>query len=150
MAQYFTKEGLQKLKDELKELKEVKIPENIKLIKYAAAEGDLKENAGYHDARERKTWLLRRMEELESAINDAVILEKTVSDKVQISCMVEILLDGQKETYEVVDPSESDILKNKLSYQSPLGSLLMNRKVGDEFNYEIRDKKMKVKILSIT
>src|SRR3989344_7627812 len=150
VTQYFTKEAMQKLKDELHELKTVKIPENIKLIKYAAAEGDLKENAGYHDARERKTWLLRRMEELESAINDAVILEKTVSDKVQISCMVEILLDGQKETYEVVDPSESDILKNKLSYQSPLGSLLMNRKVGDEFNYEIRDKKMKVKILSIT
>ncbi|MSU54654.1 MAG: transcription elongation factor GreA [Candidatus Staskawiczbacteria bacterium] len=149
MAQYFTKEGLQKLKDELKELKEVKIPENIKLIKYAAAEGDLKENAGYHDARERKTWLLRRMAELESAINDAVILEKTVSDKVQISCAVEILLDGEKEAYEMVDPGEADILKNKLSYQSPLGTLLMNRKVGDEFNYEIRDRKMKVKILSI-
>lgn len=150
MAQYFTKEGLQKLKDELKELKEVKIPENIKLIKYAAAEGDLKENAGYHDARERKTWLLRRMAELESAINDAVILEKTSSDKVQISCTVEILLDGEKETYEMVDPGEANILKNKLSYQSPLGTLLMNRKVGEEFNYEIRDKKMKVKVLKIT
>lgn len=149
MAQYLTKEGLQKLKDELHELKTVKIPENIKLIKYAAAEGDLKENAGYHDARERKVWLLRRVSELENAINDAVIYEKKDSDKVQNGCTVEILMDGNKETYEIVAPTEADILKNKMSYQSPLGQQLMNRKVGDEFNYEIRDKKMKVKVLKI-
>lgn len=149
MAQYLTREGLQKLKDELHELKTVKIPENIKLIKYAAAEGDLKENAGYHDARERKTWLLRRIEELENAINDAVIYEKKDSDKVQNGSTVEILMDGKKETYEIVAPTEADILKNKMSYQSPLGQQLINRKVGEEFNYEIKDKKMKVKVLSI-
>lgn len=149
MVQYFTKEGLQKLKDELKELKTVKIPENIKLIKYAAAEGDLKENAGYHDARERKRFLLMRIEELESAINDAVILDKKNSNKVHIGCSVEILIDGTKEKYEIVAPGEANILKNKMSYQSPLGSQLMSRKLGEEFNYEIRDKKMKVKILKI-
>lgn len=150
MAQYFTKEGLQKLKDELYELKTVKIPENIKLIKYAAAEGDLKENAGYHDARERKRFLLMRIEELESAINDAVIIEKKKSDKVQIGSTVGIVMDGQKpETYEMVAPGEANILQNKMSYQSPLGQLLMNRKVGEEFNYEIRGKRMKVKVLKI-
>src|SRR5207244_3944467 len=104
MVQYLTKEGLQKLKDELQELKTVKIPENIKLIKYAAAEGDLKENAGYHDARERKVWLLRRVTELENAINDAVIYEKKDSDKVQIGSTVVILLDGKEEEYEMVAP----------------------------------------------
>jgi transcription elongation factor GreA len=149
MPQYFTKEGLQNLKDELHELKTVKIPENIKLIKYAAAEGDLKENAGYHDARERKTWLLRRLEELENAINDAVIYEKKASDSIEIGSIVVIELDGKQETYEIMDPSESDILKNKMSYQSPLGQHLMGKKVGQEFNYEIRDKKMKVKVLEI-
>jgi|SRR3989344_6049797 len=149
MAQYLTREGLQKLKNELHELKTVKIPENIKLIKYAAAEGDLKENAGYHDARERKTWLLRRIEELENAINDAVIYEKKDSDKVQNGSIVKILMDGKKETYEIVAPTEADILKNKMSYQSPLGQQLINRKAGEEFNYEIKDKKMKVKVLSI-
>ena len=149
MSQYFTKEGLQKLKDELHELKTVKIPENIKLIKYAAAEGDLKENAGYHDARERKTWLLRRIEELENAINDAVIIEKKNSGKVEIGSMVTIMMDKDKETYEIVAPGEANILENKLSYQSPLGQQLMGKKAGQEFNYEIRDKKMKVKILKI-
>jgi transcription elongation factor GreA len=150
VAQYLTREGLQKLKDELHELKTVKIPENIKLIKYAAAEGDLKENAGYHDARERKTWLLRRVEELENAINDAVIYEKKAGDKVQIGSVVEMLLDGKKETYEMVAPGEANILQNKMSYQSPLGQQLMNQKAGNEFNYEIKDKKMKVKILKIS
>ncbi len=150
MTQYFTKEGLQKLKDELHELKTVKIPENIRLIKYAAAEGDLKENAGYHDARERKVVLLDRIRELENAINDAVIFEKKASDKVQIGATVTIALDGKKEIYEIVAPGEADILKNKMSYQSPLGQQLMNRKVRDEFNYEIREKKIKVKVLSIS
>jgi len=149
MAQYFTKEGLQKLKDELHELKTVKIPENIKLIKYAAAEGDLKENAGYHDARERKVWLLRRVAELESAINDAVIIEKKNSGTVQIGSTVTIMMDGQKETYEMVAPGEANILKGKMSYQSPLGSQLMDRKVGEKCNYEIRDKKMKVEIIEV-
>jgi transcription elongation factor GreA len=150
MAQYFTKEGLRKLKDELKELKEVKIPENIKLIKYAASEGDLKENAGYHDARERKAWLLQRVEELENAINDAVILEKNESGAVQIGSMVSIEMAGDKESYEIVAPGSADILKNKMSYQSPLGSQLMGKKAGDAFNFEIRGKKMKVKVLGVT
>ena len=150
MAQYFTKESLQKLKDELHELKTVKIPENIKLIKYAAAEGDLKENAGYHDARERKVWLLRRMEELENAINDGVILEKKDSGNVEINCTVEIEMDGDKQTYEMVAPGSADILKNKMSYQSPLGQLLMGKKKGEEFTYEVRGRKMKVKVLKIS
>ena len=150
MAQYFTKEGLQKLKDELHELKTVKIPENIKLIKYAAAEGDLKENAGYHDARERKVWLLRRVTELENAINDAVIYEKKDTNSVNIGCTVEVLFNGIQEAYEIVAPSEANILNNKMSYQSPLGQLLMNKRVGQEFDYEIKDKKMKVKILKIS
>jgi transcription elongation factor GreA len=149
MPQYFTKGGLQKLKDELYELKTVKIPENIKLIKYAAAEGDLKENAGYHDARERKVWLLRRVAELEAAINDAVILEKKDTTSIHIGCTAVILLDGKEETYDMVAPGEADILKNKMSYQSPLGQQLLGKKVGDEFTYEIKDKKMKVKILGI-
>ncbi len=149
MAQYFTKEGLQRLKDELYELKTVKIPENIRLIKYAAAEGDLKENAGYHDARERKRFLLMRIEELESAINDAVILDKKNLGSVHIGCTVEISMDGEKQIYEIVAPGEANILKNKMSYQSPLGSQLMNRKAGEEFNYEIRGKKIKVKVLEI-
>jgi len=150
MPQYFTKEGLQKLKDELHELKTVKIPENIKLIKYAAAEGDLKENAGYHDARERKVWLLRRVAELEAAINDAVIYEKKPSDAVEVGSRVEILFGGKKEAYDIVAPGEANILEHKMSYQSPLGQTLLGKKVGDEYEYQMKDKKVAIKIVKIT
>jgi transcription elongation factor GreA len=65
MALYFTKEGLQKLKDELKDIKGRQMSETKKLIAEARAFGDLKENAGYHDARDKMSFLLGRVEQLE-------------------------------------------------------------------------------------
>ena len=84
MVQYFTKEGLQKLKDELKDLKENKIPETKKLIAEARAFGDLKENAGYHDARDKMSFLLGRIEQLEGAINEAIVKEKDATGKFKL------------------------------------------------------------------
>jgi transcription elongation factor GreA len=150
MAQYFTKEGLQKLKDELQELKTVKIPEITALIKYAREEGDLKENAGYHDARDRKSFMLGRIKQLEDAINDAVVIEKEDSSRVHIGCTVKILFGGKEETYHIVAPTESNILENKMSYQSPLGQQLINKKTGDEFDFVVKDNVKKVKVLKVT
>lgn len=149
MVQYFTAEGLKKLKDELQELKTKELRRVTKLIAEAAAFGDLKENAAYHDARNMKSFLLGRIEQLENAINDAVIFEKKNNDAVQVGSEVLISFNGKKEKYHVVAPGEADILKNKLSYQSPLGSQLIGRKAREEFNYEVKDKKIKVKILEI-
>lgn len=150
MPQYFTKEGLAKIKEELKRLKTVEIIRVTKLIKEAAAFGDLKENSAYHDARNMKSFILGQIEQLENAINDAVIKEKTDEDKVQIGSMVEINFGGEKEVYTITSPTEADVLKNKISYQSPLGQRLMGKTVGEEFVYEIRDKKIKVKVLKIS
>lgn len=149
MVQYFTKQGLQKLKDELHELKTTKNKEIVKLISEAAAFGDLKENAAYHDARDKMAFLRMRIAELESAINEAVVKEKEETDKVQIGSKVKILFGKEKQEYEIVAPGEANILKNKVSYQSPLGEKLMEQKAGKEFNFESRDKKVKVKILEI-
>ena len=149
MTQYFTKEGLRKLKEDLKELKTTEVRRITKLIAEAAAFGDLKENSAYHEARNMKSLLLGRIEQLENAINDAIIKDKDDSGKVQIGSEVLIELDGEKETYSITGPTEADILKNKLSYQSPLGQLLMGRKKGEAFNYEINGKKIKVKVISI-
>ena len=149
MVQYFTKEGLQKLKDELYELKTTEMRRIVKLIAEAAAFGDLKENAGYHDARNAKSFLLGRIEQLENAINEAIVKERQDTGRVQIGSEVMIYLDGEKETYTITAPTESDILKNKLSYKSPLGQLLMGQSIEKEFNYEINSKKLKVKVLKI-
>lgn len=150
MAQYFTKQGLKKLKDELENLKKVELKRVTKLIAEAASFGDLKENSAYHDARNMKSFLLGRIEQLESAINEAVIVEKKEDGKIQVGSEVLISFAGKDEKYHIVAPSEADILKNKISYQSPLGVQLMGKKVSDEFHYEINNKKIKVKVLEIS
>ena len=149
MAQYITKEGLKKLKEELENLKTVEIVRITKLIKEAAAFGDLKENSGYHDARNAKSFILGRIEQLENAINDAVIQEKTQTGKVQLGSEINILFGDSEENYTIVSSTEADILKNKISYQSPLGQQLMGKGKGDTFEFAINDKKIKVKILAV-
>ena len=149
MVQYFTKEGLQQLKEELRDIKEVQMQETKKLIAEARAFGDLKENAGYHDAREKMSFLLGRVEQLENAINEAVVKEKDGTDKIQTGSEIKILFDGEELQYQVVAPSEADILKNKISYQSPLGQRLLGQEAGKEFDFMAGNKRIKVKILSI-
>ena len=149
MAQYFTKDGLQALKDELHELKTNEMRRIVKLISEAAAFGDLKENSAYHEARNMKSFLLGRIEQLENAINESVVVEKKAGGAIQVGSKITILFGSDKENYHIVAPTEADILKNKISYQAPLGSQLMGRKEGDEFNYEIKDKKIKVKVVKI-
>ena len=149
MVQYFTKEGLQQLKEELADLKNNKVPETKKLIAEARAFGDLKENAGYHDARDKMAFQLGRVEQLENAINEAVVTEKKGSDTIQIGSEIKILFGGEELHYQIVSSSEADILKNKISYQSPLGQRLMGQSVGKEFDFMAGTKKLKVKILEI-
>ena len=150
MSQYFTAEGLKKIKEELKELKTTQMRRVVKLIAEAAAFGDLKENSAYHEARNMKSFLLGRIEQLENAIDEAVIKDKVEDGKIQIGSTVELLFAGEKEVYVITSPTEADILKNKISYQSPFGQKLMGKKTGEEFDYEAGAKKVKVKVLKIS
>ena len=149
MVQYFTKEGLEKLKEELHQLKTVENKRIVRLIAEAAAFGDLKENASYHDARDKMSFLRMRIKELEGAINEAVVKENDGTDRVQIGSKIKILFDGEEMNYEVVAPSEANILKNKISYQSPLGQMLMGKDAGKEFDFHIGNRSVKVKIVSL-
>jgi len=157
MVQYFTKEGLQKLKDELQDLKENKVREVKKLIAEARAFGDLKENAAYHDARDKMSFLLGRIEQLEGAVNEAVIKEKGSDNSIEIGSQIEISFGGENQDYQIVSPTEADILNNKISYQSPLGKELIGKKVGQEFGFPAPggsasgggEKKIKVRVLKI-
>ena len=108
MVQYFTKDGLQKLKDELHYLKTDKNKEIVKLIAEAAAFGDLKENSAYHDARDKMAFLRMRIKELENAINEAVVKEKSADGAAQIGSEIEILFGDKKEKYHIVAPAEAN------------------------------------------
>ena len=137
------------MKDELQYLKTTKNKEIVGLISEAAAFGDLKENASYHDARDKMSFLRMRITELESAINEAIVKEKDGVEKIQIGSEILILFNGKEEKYSLVAPAEADVLKNKISYLSPLGQKLMGQKVGEEFDFIGGSKKVIVKILEI-
>jgi len=149
MVQYFTAEGLQKLKEELLDLKTNQVSETKKLIAEARAFGDLKENAGYHDAREKMSFILGRIEQLECAINEAVVKENDGTHKIQTGSNIVILFGDEKQNYQIVSPTEADILKNTISYRSPLGQALMGKEAGKEFDFMAGNKRIKVKILEI-
>lgn len=144
---YLTKEGLENLKEELKELIE-KRPDVANEIKAARDMGDLSENAAYHSAREEQAFIEGRITELQDIIKNAKVTKKT-KDIVCVGCKVTVHIEGSEETFHIVGAPEADPAKKKISHESPLGSALMGKKVGDEFEVEVPVGKLKYKILKI-
>jgi len=146
MKNYLSKQGLEKLKKELDYLQNDKRKEIAARLKHAISFGDLKENFAYHDAKEQQGFLEGRILELKKIINNSVLLEKKASDKVQVGSIVVIKSKSGDEKYEIVSPPEADPFNNKISSQSPLGELIMGKKVGESFEFETSDEKTKYTI----
>jgi len=148
--QYLTPEGLKKIKEELKYLKTVKTKEVADLLKYAASFGDLSENAAYDDAKERQTLLHMKIAELEKIIKNAKVVKEKSKNKVGVGSNVLVLLNGKKEKFQIVSPSEADIFKKKISYESPLGKNIFGKTIGKKFTCGIGNEKIEGKILEIS
>ena len=132
----FTKEGLERLRDELGQLEKVERPKNLKAIREARGHGDLSENAEYHAAKERQSFLEGRINELKSVISRAEVIdvEKEPADSVIFGRTV-TLYNVQTEAeidYQMVGPYESDPENGKISVTSPLGKALIGKAAGDE------------------
>jgi transcription elongation factor GreA len=131
-----TREGLDRLKKELAQLKKVDRPKNIKAIEEARAHGDLSENAEYHAAKERQSFIEGSITELESVIGRAEVIEidDTDSDRVVFGKTVLIcnLATDEEIRYQLLGPYESEPEKGRISVLSPLGQALIGRGVGDE------------------
>ncbi|MFC1533804.1 transcription elongation factor GreA [Thermodesulfobacteriota bacterium] len=131
-----TKEGLEKLKGDLNHLQRVEKPQNIRAIEEARAHGDLSENAEYHAAKEKQSFLDAKITELEVVIGKSEIIDidDGPADRVVFGRTVLIYnLETDKETsYQLLGPYESEPEKGKISVQSPLGQALIGREVGDE------------------
>ncbi len=131
---YLTAEGAAELKRELDELLNIKRPALAKKLKEAVAEGDLKENADYHDAKEQQAFLEGRIQYLENVLRSAVIISNDGSgDEVRIGSAVTIVEDGsdETETYIIVGAAEANPREGKISHESPIGSALLGHKRGD-------------------
>lgn len=131
-----TREGLERLKEELTRLEKHEKPKNIKAIEEARSHGDISENAEYHAAKERQSFLAGRINELKTAIGQAEIIdvEEGPADTVVFGRTV-VLYDlntDQEVNYQLVGHYESDPERGKISIQSPLGRGLIGKAVGDE------------------
>jgi transcription elongation factor GreA len=130
-----TAEGLAKLEDELKVLKSEERPAIIRALAEARAHGDLSENAEYHAARERQSFIEGRIAELESIIpsSDVIDVSKMSGEQVRFGARVTIVdEESEKEsTYRIVGQYEADMKSGSISISSPLAKALMGKKVGD-------------------
>ena len=136
-----TKDGLKKLKAELLYLQKTEKPNNIQAIAEARAHGDLSENAEYHAAKEKQGFIAGKINELETAIGQAEVIDisEGPTDRVVFGRTV-LLYDIQTDkeiTYQLVGPYESDPENGRISIKSPLGQGLIGREIGDEFKIKI-------------
>lgn len=130
-----TREGLEKLKQEFHIILTVERPRNIKAIEEARSHGDLNENAEYHAAKERQSFLEAKINELEMAINRSEVIEidNEQTEKIFFGKTVELrnIINNQNIVYQLVGPYESDPENGKISVTSPLGKALIGKEEGD-------------------
>jgi transcription elongation factor GreA len=128
-----TKEGLQQLEEELQLLKGEKRRELAERLKIAISYGDLRENSEYHSAKDDQAHMETRILQLERMLRNARVVDSAGANVVGVGSIV-VLNDiefAEKIEYRIVGPAEANVDENKISYESPLGKELMNKKVGD-------------------
>lgn len=134
-SSYLTSEGAQELRRELEELVTVKRVELAKKLKAAVAEGDLKENADYHDAKEQQAFLEGRIHYLENVLRSSKIIENSgKTDEVRLGSLVTIIEEGgsEEEVYSIVGAAEANPREGKISHESPIGAALLGHRKGDK------------------
>ena len=147
---YLTPEGEIKLRAELAELKGPRREELAQRLRSAIQMGDLSENADYHKAKEDQGFLEGRIQEIENILRTAVIIEKSQGDVVSVGSHVTIQeADFDPETFYVVGAKEADPRHGRISNESPIGSALINHKVGDVVEADTPGGKIRLKILKV-
>ncbi|SEW30670.1 transcription elongation factor GreA [Aliiroseovarius sediminilitoris] len=129
-----TRAGHTALNDELKQLKSEERPAIIRAIAEAREHGDLSENAEYHSAREKQSFIEGRIKELEGVLSLAEVIDPaTLSGAVKFSATVTIVDEDtdEEKTYQIVGEPEADIENGKLNIKSPLARGLIGKEEGD-------------------
>ena len=149
---YLTAEGATKLKAELDELTGPQRNALARRLRDAIQMGDLSENADYHKAKEDQGFLEGRIQELEFTLRNAIIVETNSSPKDLVAVGVRVTVqedDFEPEVFQMVGVQEADPRTGKISHESPIGSALMDHRVGDTVEAETPGGKIKLKILKI-
>lgn len=151
---YFTKEGLEKLKKEVEELKTKGRAEMAQAIAEAREKGDLSENAEYDAAKEAQGHLEAKIAKLETTLANARLLDKSALDtsKVQVLNTVRVMNKKLKkeQKFTLVSENEADLKQGKISVSSPIGQGLLGKVVGDVASIKVPSGMMEFEILEIT
>ena len=146
--------GLQRLENELRTLKSIERPAVIRAIAEARSHGDLSENAEYHAARDRQSFIEGRIIELEDIVSSAEVIDPSMltGENVKFGAHVK-LLDEETEkeaTYQIVGVHEADIKHRRLSVSSPLAKALIGKKPGDTVSVPAPGGDRSYEILSVS
>ncbi|AJA49767.1 transcription elongation factor GreA [Clostridium pasteurianum DSM 525 = ATCC 6013] len=149
-----TYEGLKKLEEELEYLKTTKRKEVTEKIKVALSFGDLSENSEYDEAKNDQAFLEGRIIQLENMLKNATIVDEAdiPKDKVNVGSLVKVkdYEFDEEVDFLIVGSAEADPLKNKISNESPIGSALIGKKVGEIVEVQVPDGINKFEILEIS
>jgi transcription elongation factor GreA len=146
-----TPAGFAELEEELNDLRVNKRAENVQAIKEARSHGDLSENSEYDAARDEQAKIEARIQELEYKLEHATIIDNADKSIVNVGCDVTILYvdDEEEDVYSIVGSLEADPFENKISNESPIGSAIIGKKVGDVVDVTANGSSYQVKILKI-
>lgn len=149
-----TAEGQQKLQEELDRLVKIERPKNIQAISEARAHGDLSENAEYHAAKEKQSFMEGRIQELKSKLSMAEVIDvsRINQSKAAFGAKVRVLDTGADEEYVfiLVGPDEADVKSGKISISSPVGRALIGKEVSDTAIVKAPARTFEYEILEIT
>jgi transcription elongation factor GreA len=153
--QPISREGFDKIREEIRVLEAVDMPAIAERIKTAREEGDLKENAEYHAARETQGYLQAKINQLKSKLSSCYIVERSDGPKDTVAFGVRVkvrdLSDDMEEIYELVGPGEEDYDGDvmKILTSSPIASAMLGKKVGDRIEIDIPRGKLRMEIIGI-
>ncbi len=148
-----TPNGYQKLQEELKRLLKVERPRNIKAIAEARSHGDLSENAEYHAAKERQSFIEGRIQETQTKLALAHVIDpsKISQDKIAFGAKVKVLdvNIGKEKIFTLVGSDETDVKNGKISINSPVAKSLIGKSIGDIVTVKVPARTIEYEILEI-
>lgn len=146
-----TREGLDRLRSELRELKEVRRPAISAALAEARSHGDIRENAGYDAAKHDQAMTEKRIADLEVLLRQAVVLDQNAGngDAVEIGSTVVVDVEGDEERYTIVGAIEAKPSAGLISNESPVGRALLGLRPGDESEVATPHGQMRLKVVRI-
>jgi len=149
-----TKKGMMRIKEELHELMTVSRPQVQKEIATAREHGDLRENAEYHAAKEKQSFIEGRIQEINGKMPLFQVVDPSQHSGERVvfgaSVTLENVDSGEVMEYQIVGPDEADLKANRISFQTPIGRALIGKTLGDVVEIQVPRGRLEVEITDVS